>query len=227
MRDLGIGSLSGLGLFAAGAIVSALAIKYSTDSLLWDIILWGGILVMALSAGNIILMIIYYASNSSLRILRPRVGPVLLVNIAICLIVASIVWHFSEAKPPSQARTAAAPSVLLLPEPGQLRLHNKNDYELQLWGSRFDTESPRIETEARIIPVGSYYYFLTDKLEKHSLARIGASGEGIFAFEAYLATPNQDRFTSRFYLLVKMANGSLTVHTQQLGTSEGGWDHLR
>lgn len=97
MRDLGIALVMGVFFFAGGAVMTALAIKYATPGLLWDIVLWGGILGMALSAANIIMLAIYYLSDAILRTQRPILGPAILMNLAICLAVGSLIWHFSEA----------------------------------------------------------------------------------------------------------------------------------
>lgn len=42
-----VGSVVGLFFFAAGAIMTALAIKYATSSSFWDVVLWAGIATMA------------------------------------------------------------------------------------------------------------------------------------------------------------------------------------
>jgi hypothetical protein len=98
-----IGAVVGLFFFACGAAVSALAIKYSTNSLLWDFVLWGGVAIML---GSITTLGLYISSQ-----LRGRafMGPALLINLGICLIVFGAVWHFT----PTDAKNdqASVPSL--------------------------------------------------------------------------------------------------------------------
>jgi hypothetical protein len=42
-------------LFAAGAVLTALAVKYATAALLWDLIFWAGIIAMVFSAADMAL----------------------------------------------------------------------------------------------------------------------------------------------------------------------------
>jgi len=83
-------------LFAGvGAVVAALAVKNASDLRLWDIILWGGVLVVVLYAANLSLLL--WASSSEWRRARPLWGPMVLIDLGICLIAIGIMWHQNDA----------------------------------------------------------------------------------------------------------------------------------
>jgi hypothetical protein len=74
---------------AVGAIVAALAIKYASPSVLWDIVLWGGV---ALAIGCIASL---WLSASHQTTGRPFLLPAACINLGLCLLVFGFVWHFS------------------------------------------------------------------------------------------------------------------------------------
>ena len=117
----------------------------------------------------------------------------------------------------------AAPFVLLLYENDQLKLYNREPYELKIWGDKFGDEVTPLEPIARIIPRDGFYYFLNDGLKAYSLTHIGENGERLYPFEVYLAGRSDQHYTAKFMLLIKMNNGTMAIHTQQLGVSGGGW----
>jgi hypothetical protein len=94
-REEAPGIFIGVLLTAIGLVVTALAIKYATDSLLWDVILALGIAIAVMAVVDTAWAI--FASSSELRKSRPLWGPMILVDLGICLIVGAIVWHFNDA----------------------------------------------------------------------------------------------------------------------------------
>ncbi len=98
-----IGIIVGALFFAAGAVLSALAIKYATSSLLWDVVLWGSV---ALMMGSLVTLGLYISSQLSGR---PFVGPALIINFGLCLIVGGFVWHFSVGTLSRSQGTPASP----------------------------------------------------------------------------------------------------------------------
>ena len=122
-----------------------------------------------------------------------------------------------------QIQIEVPPSAILMPEPDRLKFENHSSYELHLWGDKFADQPTPLEKEPRIIPVGYHYYFLTDKLAEKAKEIVGVSGEDLFPFEVYFSTPSQKHYTAKFGLLIKMTNGTMTVHAQQLGVRDGGW----
>lgn len=110
-----IGVVVGAIFFAAGAIVSALAIKYATSSYLWDAILWGGVALMMCS---LVTLGLYISSQLGGR---PFVLPALLINFGLCLVVGGFVWHFRYGNAPP--KPIASPSLKetgrFLLEPGK------------------------------------------------------------------------------------------------------------
>lgn len=100
--------------------------------------------------------------------------------------------------------------------------------DLKIWGDDFigPNTKPDVEGEARIIPKGSYYYFLTDGLKAKALVIIGKDGDGLFPFEVYLSDiADEHRYVAKFKLLIKMKSGDMTIHTQQLGINSEDWVH--
>ena len=120
------------------------------------------------------------------------------------------------------ALAVAAPSVALLPTDGQLRLYNRSQFELKLWGDKFGNEKTPLEKEALVVPVGLFYYFLTDRIETMASKLIGPNGNDLIPFEVYIEA-NGKHYTARFRLLIQMVSGKMTIHTQQFGVIEGGW----
>ena len=112
--------------------------------------------------------------------------------------------------------------AVLVSEPGRLTLYNRSSEELLLWGDKFDGDAAMMESASRRIPKDAYYYFLTDSLEAYAASNIGNNGERLEPFEIYVAR-NGDHYTVHCKLLIKMASGQFSVHTQNLGIEKGGW----
>jgi hypothetical protein len=87
-----IGTVVGLFFFACGAVMSALAIKYASSSILWDFVLWGGVGLMLISAVTLGLYI------SSQLAERTFMLPAVFVNLGICFLVLGVVWHFTPSE---------------------------------------------------------------------------------------------------------------------------------
>jgi hypothetical protein len=97
MRDaIIVGTIIGAFFFMATAAMTAVAVRYATPTVLWDVIFWAGIAGMIMSATSLALFV------SSQVYGRPLWMPAALINLGICFFVFGLVWHFqSEAKPSS------------------------------------------------------------------------------------------------------------------------------
>lgn len=94
MRDsIIVGVVVGTLFFAAGAILTALAIKYATSSDLWDFVLWGGVALMTCSVATLGIYISSQIWNRSFLL------PATIIDLGICLIVVGLVWHFQASNP--------------------------------------------------------------------------------------------------------------------------------
>ncbi len=84
---------AGILFFGAGAMLLAL-----TDRALshWEIAFWVGVICTPLGLVNVIILSVWEFSDLARRARRPIVGPTILINFATCLLVAGLVWHFSE-----------------------------------------------------------------------------------------------------------------------------------
>ena len=125
--------------------------------------------------------------------------------------------------PPLLKAAEHVPSVVLLPGSNQLNLFNRGDEDLKLVGDRLDDTPMSIEGPPRVISKGEFYYFLSDKLKQWALQTIGRDGERLVPFEVYISTMDNKHFIAKFYLLILMNGGAMTIHTQQLGVFRGGW----
>jgi hypothetical protein len=120
---------------AGAAIFTALAVLVAPESPSWRWVLWVGIAVFTACAS---VLIIDYA--------RPCGAVIFLVGIGmgIALLVVSAIAFFVaplSALPPSDSYPLPAmtrPSVLLLWENKQLRLHNRGDADIYIWGDKVD-----------------------------------------------------------------------------------------
>jgi hypothetical protein len=157
-----------------------------------------------------------------------QVGQKLLIAFGCLTILVAIVWRLISPPGPvaeaaNKSTKLAPPAVVLLPGRDRLLFENKGSTEIYLWGSGTDNETPPIEMNARIVPVGHHYYFLTDTLEARARAALGANGERLVPFSVYLSDSEGRRYTAKFGVLVIIRDSEITFHTQQLGFSEGGW----
>jgi hypothetical protein len=199
-------------IFGPGATMSALAAPAyfpNAPSWAWHWLFWGGIALMTLVA----------IDGISLIILKPSGPTALLMNAGIVLFSAALINHFSAKSVPTDV--SIAPSVVLLMQGDQLRLFNNSKFDIQLYGDKFGNEAPNMD-QPRVIPASHHYYFITDRLEAIARLRLGVNGSELVPFEAYLAAHNK-HYTAKFYLLIKMTNSVMSVHTQQLDISDGGW----
>jgi hypothetical protein len=85
---------AGLLFFGASAVLLAL-----TDPSLahWYIVFWVGVICAPLGLINLLILLVWEFSDPDLREKRPKVGPILLINLGTCLLVLGVVWHFSPS----------------------------------------------------------------------------------------------------------------------------------
>lgn len=111
------------------------------------------------------------------------------------------------------------PRLLLLPDSGQLNLHNQGNSDIYLWGTRFNNGQKLIDSIPRVIPAGAFYYFLTDKIH------VGSENvEDLVPFEVYVSDKFNHKFTGNFILFISKSNGSVKFHTQQMGVEKRNWE---
>lgn len=116
------------------------------------------------------------------------------------------------------------PEVLLFYQNKRIEIHNPGPATLYLWGGAYgNSKVPLDSSPPRVIVTGAYYYLFMDSFESQlrtALAR-KAAAEGTTSFHAFVTTEESKKYTIRGILLGKMADGSLSVHTQILPTVEG------
>jgi hypothetical protein len=133
----------------------------------------------------------------------------------------------SELAAASEPEPILPPSVVLMYEAPKLKLDNLGRTEIFLWGNHIEGDLPIIEDEARTIFPGYHYYWLNDNLQKWLLKLIGQNGERLLKYDTYLCDKNDKQYTANFKLLVKIKDGNIEMHTQQMGIVEGGWPPIR
>lgn len=134
------------------------------------------------------------------------------------------IWSFiqKEVDLTSHGNVINSSNIILLSEPGKLKLENYGKMEVFLCGSKFDL-GPEILNEPRTIPINMHYYFRTEQLEARARSRIGMNGKELKSFEVYLLDSAHNEYIARFKLLITITNGAITIHTQQLGVSNEKW----
>jgi hypothetical protein len=95
-----IGGTIGLLFCAVGAVMTALAIKYATPGLLWDVILYGGVALIFVSISTLALYVSSQLTGKDFYM------PAILVDLGICFIVGGLVWHYSTDLAPRQVTLA-------------------------------------------------------------------------------------------------------------------------
>jgi hypothetical protein len=78
-------------------VMTAVAIKYATNSILWDILLWSGVALIIASIATLALYIWSQSNGSAFLI------PAFLVNLGICAVLSGIAYSYAT-KPVEQAR---------------------------------------------------------------------------------------------------------------------------
>jgi hypothetical protein len=94
-----IGTVVGLLFFAAGAVMTALAVKYATSAALWDVVLWSGVGLMIASLASLALYIWSQTTGGAFWI------PAALLNLGICIILSGIAYSYSTV--PNQKQVQA------------------------------------------------------------------------------------------------------------------------
>lgn len=88
-------------LFAGGAVLTALAVLYGNMSMLWEVVLWGGVAVMVIAA-------VHGIASAYYRLASTDKPPILILTGADIIILGLIVTAFWV---PSPAAPAPAPPV--------------------------------------------------------------------------------------------------------------------
>lgn len=119
-------------------------------------------------------------------------------------------------------------SVVLLYGNDRLVVQNTSTDDVFVGGDKFGTTPKYIDGKLRMIPGLSggstyYYYFITDDLHKWITYNVGMNGETTQGFEIYLEDTEHAKYIARFDLLIKIKEGVMDIHTQQLGISKEEW----
>lgn len=119
-----------------------------------------------------------------------------------------------------------AVSVDLIYQDKQLKIFNRGKTNLFLWGTKFDNSSEVIEKQPRLLSPAdgnafglgqSYYYLLGERLEKALIGKFGQNGEGLVPLELFIKNQNGQKHTVKCQLLVKVINGAIQIHPQNVG----------
>jgi hypothetical protein len=120
------------------------------------------------------------------------------------------------------------PSVLLLWENNEIRMYNRSSENIAFYGDKFDDLQASTMDAPRIIPaaIGTsipFYFLPWPNPNEYAKQHIGDNGEQMIPFEAYIQDENKIKYTAKFYILMIMQNSVMTIRTQQLGVTKGGW----
>ena len=151
---------------ALGAIVAALAVKYAEPSLLWDIVLWGGVTLAIGCIASLWLSASHQATG------RSFLFPAALINLGLCLIVFGWFWHFYNKRPDNEFMwfrvDISDPANLTAPLP--LRIKNQRsgpfanvDVWFSPWSSKPGSQEyfsigPPLKVSFPVLQHGDYPY---------------------------------------------------------------------
>jgi hypothetical protein len=85
-----IGIVVGVLFFAAGVVMTALAIKYATTAILWDVLLWSGVGVMIASVATLALYIWSQTSGGAFWV------PAALLNLGVSAVITGIAYSYTS-----------------------------------------------------------------------------------------------------------------------------------
>lgn len=96
-------------------------------------------------------------------------------------------------------------------------MNNNVDKKVYLLGTKFaDTTADLVDIE-RIIPPKHHYYFPTDALAINAIQKMGMNGSELVPFIVYIRDHLGHKYEARFGLRINVKQGSVEIHTQQLG----------
>ncbi len=155
---------------------------------------------------------------------------IVLIASGVFLFCAGAVILYIESERPSAARLSsenepvALPNVLLSYDGDKLVLHNRGDRDLYMWGDRFGSLAPDIQSEGRLVSaVGRCDLFL-EPLRTWALDAIGENGRELVPLDMYFTDQTrQQKFTGKFALLIRMHNGEMAIETRTLAMTRQSW----
>src|SRR5947209_1158586 len=102
---------AGLAFFGGGGLVAVLLTEHTARW--WLPIFWLAVISTTIGLTTLLLILVYSLSDPILRAKRPKVGPVLLANLGMALLVVAIIWHFSA---PTKSTTNESHRSSSIPE---------------------------------------------------------------------------------------------------------------
>jgi len=129
-----------------------------------------------------------------------------------------------------QALATVSVSVDLVYEDHQLRIYNRGEQNISLWGDQVSSGPSDIEEDPRMISpsgqhafgVGDGFYYLNgDRLEQYAKDRFGDDGSGTIPLRLFLKDAANRKRTVKCALVTTIKQGSVKIETQNLGVSDG------
>jgi hypothetical protein len=121
-------------------------------------------------------------------------------------------------------------SVDLVYESQQLKIYDRGQASLSLWGTQLDNGLKAIDKEPRMIsPSGNhpfglgdgFYYLKGDALEKYLLSKFGKDGSGTVPLKLFVEDQTHRKHTVKGLLVVTVSSGAVKIETQNLGVTDG------
>lgn len=124
-----------------------------------------------------------------------------------------------------------AVSVDMVHDPGtqQLRIYNRGKSNIYLWGTKLGDGQRVIDKEPRIISPTpeSFYYLLTNNLEKRIHEVFPLNGETYIPFDIFLTNIQSQKYIVNFKLWVVVTDGKITIHTQNINIAKVDWSKTK
>lgn len=122
-------------------------------------------------------------------------------------------------RPGSQPSRPISIDLIYDPTAKAFNFINHGTENIYLWGDKLDAGPKSIDKPRVITPTGSYHIF-ADKVADEIVQKLGPNGESRVPFEVYVSTEDKKKHVISYELWIKTKDGSMTIETQNLGTSE-------
>jgi hypothetical protein len=128
----------------------------------------------------------------------------------------------SAPTPTATPKPTPFPLVAFLYRDHTIQIHNLGDTDVTFWGTKLDVGPRSMEGPPVSIAKEPYFYYVhSETFEQEVLAKFPDGTVKTVPFYAYLKDSNGRKFTAKCGLRTTVANKTITVETQGLGTRIG------
>jgi hypothetical protein len=115
-----------------------------------------------------------------------------------------------------------AVSATIIYQDQRLVIINRGRTDLSVWGTVYGDKPVTVDKEPRVIAPNDNYYLFAEQLERQMTESLGDNASGTTPCYVFVTSSDSKKHTINYILLGKKdANGVLTIHTQNLGVTDG------